>query len=641
MSKLKIKPKASAVTDTLRRATAYHQRGQLGEAEQLYRQVLTRQPKNFDALHLFGVLMHQRGMSIEALALIREALKANERSAAALSNQAIVLAALERTDDALASYDRALALKPDFAEALNSRGNLMIKLGRTADALANYEQALDAEPRYIDALVNRATTLRLLGRDTDAAGAYARALAIDPSRVEVWITLGNTFDRLQRYDDALKCWDHALTLRPGAPELLSNRGNALWQLRRPAEALTIYDGALALKPDAAEIHNNRGNALLDLNRPAEALVSFDRALTLKPDYAEALVNRANALRDLNRSSEAIASCDAALALDPELVEAHWNKGLEQLLIGDFEQGFANYEWRWKRAGNAPRDFGVPQWRGEDVTGESLAGKTILLHAEQGFGDTIQFVRYVPMLAARGAKIVLEVPDSLMPLIGHIDGVIATISRGQEHPPIDLHCPLMSLPLAFGTTLATIPASVPYLRAPAERIEAWRARLPASGKLHVGLVWSGKPTHRNDHNRSIAFERLAPLLAQPDVQFVSLQRDVRESDAAALLNAEAVLRPDLHRADFADTAAIIETLDLVIAVDTAVAHLTGALAKPLWPLLPFCPDWRWLLDRADSPWYPGARLFRQPRIGDWDSVIGRVAEALASFAATRDTPIAYL
>jgi hypothetical protein len=271
----------------------------------------------------------------------------------------------------------------------------------------------------------------------------------------------------------------------------------------------------------------------------------------------------------------------------------------------------------------------------------LAGKTILLHAEQGFGDTIQFVRYVPMLAARGAKIVLEVPDSLMPLLGDIDGVIAMISRGQPHPPIDLHCPLMSLPLAFGTTLATIPATVPYLRAPAERVEAWRARMPASDKLRVGLVWSGKPTHRNDHNRSLVFERLAPLLAQPDVDFVSLQREVREADAAALQDATSVLRPDLDQADFADTAAIVATLDLVIAVDTAVAHLTGATAKPLWLLLPYCPDWRWMLDRTDSPWYPGARLFRQPRIGDWDSVIGRVAEALASFVATRHTPVTFL
>jgi tetratricopeptide (TPR) repeat protein len=636
MAKHKLKSTPSPITDTLRRATAHHQRGQLGEAEQLYRQVLTRQPKNFDALHLFGVLMHQRGMSIEALALIREALKSNDQSAAALSNQAIVLAALERPDDALVSYDRAIALKPDFAEALNSRGNLLVKLGRTTDALANYEQALAANPRHFDALINRATALRLLGRDPDAAGSYARALAIDPSRVEIWIALGNTFDLLHRHDDALKCWDHALALKPDAPELHCNRGNALWHLQRAAEALTSYDTALAMRPDAAEIHNNRGNALLDLNRPDDALASFDRALALKSDYAEALVNRANALRDLNRSPDAIASCDAALALDPDLAEAHWNKGLEQLLLGDFEHGWAEYEWRWKRAGNAPRDFGVPQWRGEDVSGQ-----TILLHAEQGFGDTIQFVRYVPMLAARGAKIVLEVPDSLMPLLGAIDGVIAMISRGQSYPQIDLHCPLMSLPLAFGTTLSTIPATVPYLRAPAERVETWRARLPASGKLRVGLVWSGKPTHRNDHNRSIAFERFAPLLSAPDIDFVSLQREVRETDKAALQDAAALLRPDLEHADFADTAAVIDTLDLVIAVDTAVAHLAGAMAKPLWPLLPFCPDWRWMLDRTNSPWYPDVRLFRQPRIGDWDSVIGRLAEGLASFAATRDTPVTYL
>lgn len=640
MAKPKPTQQASAVTDTLRRATAHHQRGQLDDAEALYRQALARQPKNFDALHLFGVLMHQRGMSLEALALIREALKSNARSAAALSNQAVVLAALDQRDEALASYDQAIALKPDYAEALSGRGNLLVKLGRTADALANYEQALAADPRCFDALVNSATILRLMDRDIEAANVYARALAIDSNRVEIWIALGNTFDKLQRYDDALKCFDRALALKPGTAELICNHGNALWHLRRTEEALTSYDAALALKPDAAEIHNNRGNALLDLNRPGDALASFERALALKPGYTEALVNRANALRDLNRSQDVIASCDAALAINPDLAEAHWNKGLEQLLLGDFAHGWNEYEWRWKRAGNMPRDFGVPQWRGEDVGSENLDGKTILLHAEQGFGDTIQFIRYVPMLAARGAAIVLEVPDSLMPLIGAIDGVAAMIGRGQPHPSIDLHCPLMSLPLAFGTTLATIPAAVPYLRAPAARIDLWRARLPKSGKLRVGLVWSGKPTHRNDHNRSIAFERLAPLLTQTGVEFVSLQRDLRETDMAAV-EASALQRSDLDTADFADTAAIIGTLDLVIAVDTAVAHLTGAMAKPLWLLLPFCPDWRWMLERDDSPWYPTARLFRQPRIADWDSVIAALTEALASLAATRHTPVTFL
>lgn len=617
--------------DTLRRATAFHQSGLLDDAEGLYRQTLTHQPGNFDALHLLGVLMHQRGKSSEALDLIREALKSNARSAAALSNQAIVLAALGRLDHALASYDRAIVLKPDYAEALNGRGNLLVKLGRTGDALKNYEQTLALDARNLDALTNSAIVLRLLGRDAEAAGAYMRSLAVNPNRADVWTALGNTFGLLQRHDDALAAFDRALALNPRSAEILSNRGNTLWQLRRAGEALTGFDAALALKPDAAEIHNNRGNALLDLNRPDNALASFDRALTLKPDYTEALVNRANALRDLNRSQDAIASCDAALAINPDLNNAHWNKGLEQLLLGDFDNGWAEYEWRWKRAGNEPRDFGAPQWRGEDIS-----GKVILLHAEQGFGDTIQFVRYLPMLTERGAKVVLEVPDSLVPLIGDIDGVVAIISRGQPHPPVDMHCPMMSLPLAFGTTLATIPASVPYLRAPRERIYTWRARLPASGRLRVGLVWSGKPSHRNDHNRSIALEHLAPILARTDIDFVSLQHEVREKDKAAL-EKSAMRQPDLARADFADTAAIIDGLDLVIAVDTSVAHLAGAMNKPLWLLLPFSPDWRWMLGRNDSPWYPSARLFRQPRIGGWDSVIDALHEALASLAATRDTP----
>ena len=621
----------------MRRATAHHQRGQLDDAEALYRQALARQPKNFDALHLLGVLMHQRGKSSEALDLIGKALKANAQSAAALSNRAIVLAALGKTNEALASYDQAIVLKPDYAEAFNSRGNLLVRLGRFADAVANYEQALTANPKYIDAIINLATALRLLGRNNDAAAAYMSALAIDANRAEVWNALGNTFDLMQRHKDALTAFDRALAHNPRSAEFLSNRGNALWQLQRPGEALTSFDAALALQPDAAGIHNNRGNALLDLNRPADALESFDRALALKPDYAEAMVNRANALRDLNSSQDVIATCDAALAINPDLAEAHWNKGLEQLLLGDFEHGWAEYEWRWKRAGNAPRDFGVPQWHGEDVS-----GKTVLLHAEQGFGDTIQFVRYVPMVTSRGAKIVLEVPDSLMPLIGAMEGVVATIARGQPHPPVDLHCPLMSLPLAFGTTLETIPGSGRYLRAPINRVDAWRMRLPASNQLRVGLVWSGKPSHRNDHNRSIAFERLAPLLKQSDVEFVSLQRDMRDTDRPAL-EKSVLLRPDLDTADFADTAAIIDTLDLVIAVDTAVAHLTGAMGKPLWLLLPFSPDWRWMLERNDSPWYPTARLFRQPRIGDWDSVIEALREALASQAATRHTrgDIAYL
>ncbi len=273
---------------------------------------------------------------------------------------------------------------------------------------------------------------------------------------------------------------------------------------------------------------------------------------------------------------------------------------------------------------APRDFAQPQWRGEDI-----AGKTILLHAEQGFGDTIQFVRYAPLVAAKGASVILEAPDSLMPLLDGFNGVTTMIAHGQALPPFDLHCPLMSLPLAFGTTLATIPENGPYLRAPAERLEKWRTRLGALSGKRVGLVWSGKPAHKNDRNRSIALSRLAPLLAVAGVNFVSLQQDYRDADRAELANYPQLVRLDRELADFADTAAAVAALDLVITVDTAVAHLAGAMGKPVWILLSHVLDWRWLLERSDSPWYPSARLYRQAAIGDWDGVIARLAQDLAA------------
>jgi hypothetical protein len=289
-----------------------------------------------------------------------------------------------------------------------------------------------------------------------------------------------------------------------------------------------------------------------------------------------------------------------------MAEAHWNKALLDLSRGELQRGFAGYEWRWRRAqGEAPREFDVPQWRGEE-----LHGKTILLHAEQGFGDTVQMVRF----QYDGGT-------------ARLDGVTRLIGRGDALPRFDLHCPLMSLPLAFGTTLATIPALVPYLRAPTERVAAWRTRLPVGRR--VGLVWSGKPSHKNDRNRSILFAQLKPILAHPGVTFVSLQREVRAADVAGLAQWPNLVRIEEALNDFADTAAVIEQLDLVIAVDTAVAHLAGALGKPVFVLISYIQDWRWLAGRTDSPWYPTARIFRQPAPGDWDSAIAAAARALAA------------
>lgn len=609
----------------VQRAGAHHGRGELDAAEDLYRQVLGAQPGHFDALHLCGVLMQQRGRSAEALELIGAALAANARVAAARANYGLVLAALGRHEEALASYEGALALKPDYAEALYNRGNALAALTRFEDALMSYAQAIALRPNYPAALLNRAQLLQRLGRAREALASFDLALALAPGNADTFNMRGNAHYALRSFAAALADYDRAAMLRDDAAPIHNNRGNALRELGRHDEALVAFDRAIALKPDYAEAHNNRGNAQLELNRLVEAVADYDRALALKPDFADALVNRGSALHHLGRDDEAIASLDRAIALNPELAEAHWNKSLTCLSLGDFARGWPDYEWRWKRDSELkPRGFTQPQWRGED-----LHGKSILLHAEQGYGDIIQFIRYLPMVVAKGGKVVLEIPDDLKPLIGRIDGVTAVVRRGAPLPPFDVHCPLMSLPLAFGTTLATIPAPVPYLHAPAEHVRQWQARLADHKPPRVGLVWSGKPTHKNDRNRSIPLTLLAPLLQQPGVTFISLQKDYREADRAALAAAP-LLHLDHALADFADTAAAIAALDLVIAVDTAVAHLTGALGKPLWLLLPAIGDWRWLKDRADSPWYPSARLFRQPRIGDWPGALADVKRELALF-----------
>ena len=616
----------SDLAGLVQRASAHHGRGELDAAEDLYRQVLGAQPGHFDALHLCGVLMQQRGRSAEALDLIGKALAANERVAAAHCNYALVLAALGRHGEALTSYERALALKPDYAEAWHNRGNALVALERLGEALKSYEQAIVLRPDYASALINRAQVLQKLARPREAVASFDLALALAPGTADAFNMRGNAHYALKSYAAALADYERAARLRPDAAPLHNNCGNALRELGRHEEALAAFERALALAPDYAEAHSNRGNALIEMNRVEEALQAYQRALALKPDFADALINRGNALRYLDRIAEALESFDAALALAPELAEAHWNKALTCLETGDFARGFAGYEWRWKRDSELkPRGFVQPQWRGEDVR-----GKTILLHAEQGFGDTIQFLRYLPMVAAKGAKIVLEIPDDLRPLIGPTAGLAAVIRRGETPPPFDVHCPLMSLPLAFGTTLDTIPAAVPYLRAPAERIDKWRALLSGAARPRVGLVWSGKPTHKNDRNRSIPLAAFAPLLRTPGIAFVSLQKDYRDADREAL-EASPLARLDHALGDFADTAAAIANLDLVIAVDTAVAHLAGSLGRPLWLLLPAIGDWRWLIGRADSPWYPSARLFRQPRIGDWQSVIAEVARDLALFA----------
>jgi hypothetical protein len=381
-----------------------------------------------------------------------------------------------------------------------------------------------------------------------------------------------------------------------------------------------------LSPDAPELYNNRGNALKELGRLIEALADYDRAIALKPDYVHAHGNRGNCLDDLMRPDEAEASFRRALALDPDHGDSHWNLAVNRLRAGDLRTGWIESEWRWKSDSLAlkQRAFDKPPWLGT----EPIDGKTLLVHCEQGLGDAIQFCRYVPLLAMRGAKVILLVDTPLKVLLSGVAGVTQCIARGEALPDFDLHCPLLSLPLAFDTTLATIPAEVPYIPLP-EPARDWSNWLGARSAPRIGLVWSGNPGHLNDHNRSVPLEKLLPLF-DVDAQFVSLQKGARERDRARLAELPDVRDADGELASFADTASLISELDLVISVDTSVAHLAGSLGRPVWVLLPYVPDWRWLLGRDDSPWYPTARLFRQSATRQWDEVVANVLRALREF-----------
>jgi tetratricopeptide (TPR) repeat protein len=467
-------------------------------------------------------------------------------------------------------------------------------------------------------------------RLVDALRFLARALRVNSNSADALSNLGLALHATGRYDEAISSYRHALDLAPDHPEIVYNLGNACLALDNVDDALSNYDRVLAIAPGHVGALVNRGNTLLRLNQPVKALASYDAALANLPGHPQILTNRGHALRRLDRPVEALADFRTALVAAPEFPEAHFEAAMTQLSMGDFDAGWKAYEWRWKTGAFArylPQPKG-PLWLGE----MPIAGKTILLHAEQGFGDTVQFVRYAPLLADRGAKVTCEVQPELQPLLSGnvmLKGV-TFIAAGAPRPAFDLHCPLLSLPLAFGTQPGTIPAAVPYLAASTERQTYWRDRLPP-GRLRAGFVWSGQSSHKNDSNRSIALPRLSALFEDPKVRCFSLQRDLRDADGAALRELPNLVHLGGELRDFADTAAIISLLDVVVSVDTAVAHLAGALGTPVMILLPFAADFRWMCHRDDSPWYPGARLLRQPAFGDWDSVIARAADELRHFA----------
>jgi Flp pilus assembly protein TadD len=521
--------------------------------------------------------------------------------------------------------DSALPLRE--AETLIQQGISHANAGRLGDAQGCFRRAIALCPDFAQAHHNLGVAFAQCGQANDAVAALQRALELQPNYPEAHFNLANTLSGLRRRDEAIAHLRRALDLRPDYPEALSNLGLTLTEIGQPAEAAVLLRQAVRLRHDYPEAHNNLGLALADLGRFDEAAACFEQTLRINPRYSHAHVNLASTYKEQGRSEEAIACYDLALRYEPDNASTRWNRSLALLQMGNFERGWKEYEWRWKKKDARPRKCRQPLW-----DGSPLDGRTILLWGEQGLGDAIQFARYAPLVQARGGRVVLECLNIVRELFQGLVGVDQVVAEGPEPPAFDVHAPLMSLPFLLGTTRTSVPATVPYLTADPQRVACWRQQLAEVKGFRVGIVWQGNPYHKWDRHRSVPLWRFAALADRPGVTLVSLQKGPGVEQLEGFSRFRVVVpetEPMGEPGSFADTAALIANLDLVVTVDTAVAHLAGALGTPVWVALSALSDWRWLRDRDDSPWYPTMRLFRQPKLGDWDSVFDRLAKALAT------------
>jgi len=567
--------------DILQDALTFHRAGDLDRAEECYRRILAREPGNPGILHLLGTVAHQRGRHDVALDLLGRAIAADDRVAEFHNTLGAELQAIGRSDEAVSEYRRAIMLKPDYAEAYN----------------------------------NMAMGLQSQGRCSQAVEYYRRAAGLAPDCAEIHFNLANALRSEGRLDEAFSSYKKALELRGDYAEAHNNLAITLREQGKFEQAIDCYENAIRANPGCAAFHNNLASLLQRRGRIGEAIANCEKAVSIDPNSAEAHYNLGSALRDAGRCDEAIVQNDLAIRLRPEYAEAHWNQAIAYLLNGDFKEGWKQYEWRRKTNWHVsayPHKHRKPRW-----DGKSFAGKRLLVHCEQGIGDCIQLVRYLPLVKAQGGTVVFEAWKSLHGLLKGFNGIdeLAELSFNREtQVRFDAHVSIMDLPELFGTTEQTIPNSVPYIHACPIKSAKWNRDL-AGPDLKVGIVWAGSARHTNDHNRSCSLEPFLPLSQIEGVRLYGLQKGepARQAQESQLTNLGEQF------ADFTDAAAAIDNLDLIISVDTAVLHLAGAMGKPVWALLAFAPDWRWMLKRADSPWYPTMRLFRQQKWGDWDSL----------------------
>ena len=583
----------ASVADMIRDAVDCHRAGDLDLAEEHYRRVLGREPENPGILHLLGTLAHHRGRHDVALDLLGRAIAADDRVAEFHNTLGAILQAIGRTEESLSAYRQAILLKPYFAEAYNNIAMVLQSQGNCSRAVAYYERAVQLAPDCADIHYNLGNALRSEDRLSEALDEYQQSLKLKPDYAEAHNNLGITLREQGQFEQAIDSYRQAIRLNPGCALFHSNLASVLQHQGRLADAIAHCERAVSLEPGSAEVYYNLGSALRDAGRCDEAIEQNNLAIWLRPDYAD----------------------------------AHWNQAIAYLLKGSLLEGWKEFEWRrstdWHISAY-PHRHRKPRWNGE-----SFAGRRLLVHCEQGVGDCIQFVRYLPLVKALGGTVIFEAWRSLHGLLKEFDGIDKLVELSFEtktRAQFDCCASIMDLPGIFGTVEETIPASVPYIHADPARAEYWRRKL-AGPDFKVGIVWAGSAMHANDYNRSCRLEHFAPIGRIEGIKLYGLQKGEPARQADELADEVALENLAEHFADFTDAAAAIESLDMVISVDTAVLHLAGAMGKPVWALLPFAPDWRWMLGRADSPWYPTMKLFRQEEWGDWNSVLRNVTEEL--------------
>jgi tetratricopeptide (TPR) repeat protein len=601
----------------------------LDEAMQAYDRAIALQPGFVEAYNNRGNTLVVLGRAQDALADFETAARLDPLLAEASNNRAVALLKLGRLSEALSAADSALALQPGFAQAHIARAQALLALGSGDEALESSDRAVGLKPDLAEAHICRANVLLAAGHAAEAIAGYDRAIVLNPDMPEVHNNRGNALGELGRNQEALASYDTAIRLRPDFAEAFNNRGKGLGDLYGAEAALESYDRAIALVPDFAAAHSNRGNMQLMLGRPEQALACHDTAIALQPENFRAYNNRGNALLDLKRLDEALHNYERAIALRPDYAEGHWNRGIALLLQGNFEEGWTEYEFRHRCAGfAAPQDIYPADrlWTGA----QPLAGKTLLIHCEQGLGDTIQFCRYAILAGSMGASVLLQPQNGLPRLLAGLSPAVTILDNGAKRA-FDYHIPLLSMPLACHTRLANIPATTAYLAAEPERCAHWRDRI-GENDFKIGICWQGNRTTSSDIGRSFPVRHFETISRLSGVRLISLQKGPGVEQLDSLPSGMMIERPPAPFDDgpdaFIDTAAVMANLDLVITSDTAVAHLAGALGRPTLLALKYVADWRWLLDRNDTPWYPDIRLFRQQVHGDWSDVFTRMEAHLA-------------